>query len=238
MNHAAARIAEARICFLDFLPVRLLFFFRGFRLYRFGRFFVFGRQIIVNHAAARVAETSVQFSGFLHQRFFRCSVRVEFSQNATFQLFQNQLCVFDGGVFICFNLFIGRIGFNHGTDSHFKSVFRNDQSDGAVRHHFGFGHIFDQRRRADRDQFQLHIMIGVGRVIQFFTQTELLGFFFQFGGLGVNGGFADIASICRTDVIFSDFSGLGFGFAGHQHNGPHQIRVQSMFVQRGNFFGI
>ncbi len=192
----------------------------------------------MRHTAARITETGVQLSGFLHQGFFRRSVGIEFRRKATFQLLQNQLRVLDGGVFVRFDLFIGRVGFDHGTDGHFQGVFGNDQRDGTVRHHFGFGHGFDQRRCADRNQFQLHVMIGVGHVIQFFAQTELLGFFFQFGGLGVNGGFADTAAIRRADVIFSDFGGFGLGFARHRHDGAHQIRVQNVLVPRGNFFGV
>ena len=52
-------------------------------------------------------------------------------------------------------------------------------------------------------------MVGIGRVIQFFTQTELFGFFFQFGVFGVNGGFANTASVSRATVFFGDFGGFG-----------------------------
>ena len=146
--------------------------------------------------------------------------------------------MFDRGVFVGFYLFIGRIGFDHRTDGVADGVFRNDQGDGTRRHRFGFRHRFNQGRRADRDHFQFQTMIGVGRVIQFFAQAVLLGFFFQFGRLGVNGGFADTAAIRFANVFFGYFGGFGFAFTVHQHDGAHQIRVQNVFVPYGIFFGV
>ena len=237
MNHAAARIAETGVQLSGFLPQGLFVLFRGFGFDGFRRG-LFSRHIVMNHAAARIAETGVQLSGFLHQGLFRRSVRIDFRRNTTFQLFQNQLRVFDRGILVRFDLFIGRVGFDHGTDSRFDGVFGNDKRDGTVRHHFGFCHGFDQRRSPDRDPFQLHIMVGIGRVIQFFTQTELFGFFFQFGVFGVNGGFANTASVSRANVFFGDFGGFGFGLAGHRRDSPRQIRVQNVFIPCGNFFGV